>query len=159
VTGPFSPGQSVVFYARDSGGDAQELSVPQQLAAFHAYCAASGLVPGPIFQDIARPGSSTIGRDGFHAMMDHFRRSAPEAGLVIWSYSRFARDFDDAAFHRADLRRRGYILHSLTDNIPDGHLGRLFFPDGEHSAPLKFASDKKARLLSDISNLCFSDKL
>lgn len=123
---PFQPGDLVGGYFRDSGGDTQELSIGQQEAAFYEFCARTGLIAGAIFEDAARPGSSTIGRDGFQAMMEHFRRGAAEKGLVIWSYSRFARDFDDAAFFRADLRRRGYLLHSLNDAIPEGNMGRVF---------------------------------
>jgi len=124
---PFTSGSLVAAYFRDSGGDTQELSVPQQESAFRAWCAQNGLIPGAIFKDVARPGSSVIGRAGFHDMIHHFRSGqAKETGLVIWSYSRFARDFDDAQFYRADLRRRGYIFYSLNDDIPEGSIGRLF---------------------------------
>lgn len=123
---PFPPGSLVAAYFRDSGGDTQELSVPQQEHAWRSWCAQNSLIPGAIFADASRPGSSVIGRTAFHDMIHHFRTGAHEAGLVIWSYSRFARDFDDAQFYRADLRRRGYIFHSLNDDIPDGPMGRLF---------------------------------
>lgn len=126
MSSPFQPGATVAAYARDSGGESQELSVGQQLDAFRTFCMQNGLIPGTIFSDVATPGSSTVGRSGFLGMMDHFRRGAAEVGLVIWSYSRFARDFDDMAFYRADLRRRGYILHSLNDSIPEGNMGRLY---------------------------------
>lgn len=33
---------------------------------------------------------------------------------------------DDAQFYRADLRKRGYEIHSLNDNIPQGLDGRFF---------------------------------
>lgn len=60
-------------------------------------------------------------------MLDDFRADAcPFAGVVVWSYSRFARDIDDSQFYRADLRRRGYELHSITDPIPAGLDGRFF---------------------------------
>jgi site-specific DNA recombinase len=127
MTSPFTPGNLVAAYFRDSGGDTQELSISQQENAFHTWCTQNGLVPGAVFKDAARPGSSVIGRTGFHDMVHHFRSGqAKETGLVIWSYSRFARDFDDAQFYRADLRRRGYAFHSLNDDIPDGSIGRLF---------------------------------
>ncbi len=32
---------------------------------------------------------------------------------------------DDAQFHKADLRCRGYVIHSLHDTIPDGLEGLL----------------------------------
>lgn len=123
---PFSPGSLAAGYFRDSGGDSQEASVGQQEAAFLAWCSQNGIVPGAVFKDQARPGSSVIGRSGFQDMMHHFRNGANEAGLVIWSYSRFARDIDDAQFFRADLRRRGYVFYSLNDEIPEGPMGRLF---------------------------------
>jgi DNA invertase Pin-like site-specific DNA recombinase len=123
----FSPGGLVAAYFRDSGGDTQELSVPQQESAFRTWCAQNGLIPGAVFKDVARPGSSVIGRTGFHDMIHHFRSGqAKETGLVIWSYSRFARDFSDSQFYRADLRRRGYIFYSLNDDIPEGSMGKLF---------------------------------
>lgn len=126
MTALFQPGSLVCAYLRDSGGESQELSTQQQLAAIVNYCQENGIILSEVFQDLARPGSTTVGRDGFQSMLDHFRHNAPEAGLIIWSFSRFARDFDDASFYRADLRRRGYILYSISDQVPDGHLGRLF---------------------------------
>lgn len=124
---PFLPGSLVAAYFRDSGGDTQEMSVPQQENAFREWCTQNGLIPGAVFRDVARPGSSVIGRSGFHDMIHHFRSGqAKETGLAIWSYSRFAREFDDSQFYRADLRRRGFIFFSLNDDIPDGSIGRLF---------------------------------
>lgn len=123
---PFSPGDLVAGYFRDSGGDAQELSVAQQEGVFRAWCAEHRLAVGVVFRDTAQ-GSSVAGRQGFQDMMYHFRsRQAAERGLVIWSFSRFARDIDDAQFHRADLRRRGYLVHSLNDQVPEGSMGRFF---------------------------------
>lgn len=152
INQPFPTGSLVAAYARDSGGDAQELSISQQLSAFRQFCQNNGLIPGAIFQDAARPGSSVVGRDGFQDMMHHFRHDAPEAGLVIWSYSRFARDIDDASFYRADLRRRGYILHSLNDSIPEGNIGRLFEAviDWKNSTFLEDLSRDTRRGLHDL---------
>jgi site-specific DNA recombinase len=123
---PFPPSARIVAYLRDSGGERQDLSTGQQETEIRAWCNAQGLILNRIFRDEARPGGSTVGRVAFQDMMHYFRNGAGEAGLVIWSWSRFARDIDDSQFHRADLRRRGYILHSLTDPVPDGAIGRLF---------------------------------
>lgn len=120
------PGSLLAAYLRDSGGERQELSTSQQETEIRAWCDRHGLVLSKIFRDDARPGSGVVGRQGFQDMMHYFRSGCPEAGLVIWSYSRFARDIDDAQFHRADLRRRGYQIVSLTDDVPDGPMGRLF---------------------------------
>ena len=73
----------VAGYFRDSGGDAQELSVTQQEGVFRAWCAEHRLAVGVVFRDTAQ-GSSVAGRQGFQDMMYHFRSGqAAERGLVI----------------------------------------------------------------------------
>ena len=57
-------------YLRDSGGDAQEQSVPQQKAEIQAYCRRHNLILGHIFADVARSGGSVIGRDAFNDLVD-----------------------------------------------------------------------------------------
>jgi site-specific DNA recombinase len=60
-------------------------------------------------------------------MMRHFRSDdCQEEGVIIWKFSRFARDIDDAQFYKADLRRRGYQILSMKDSVPDGLDGRFF---------------------------------
>jgi len=139
---PFPAGALLAAYLRDSGGEEQDLSVPQQEAEARRFCDANGYILTRIFIDAARPGSSVDSRYGFQEMMHHFHNDAPEAGIIVWKYSRFAREIDDAAFYKADLRRRGYMLYSLTDSVPDGLDGRLFEA---------IISWKDARFLEDLS--------
>jgi DNA invertase Pin-like site-specific DNA recombinase len=122
---PFPPGAAVAAYLRDSGGDDQDLSVDQQEAEIRAWCQARSLQLLNVFPDKARPGSSTVGREQFHQMLEHFRNGAQEAGLVIWRSNRLGRNVNDSQFHKADLRRRGFIVHSLMDDIPEGPAGQL----------------------------------
>jgi hypothetical protein len=42
------------------------------------------------------------------------------AGLLIWNFARFSRDVDDSDYYKATIRKRGIVIHSLTDPIPDG---------------------------------------
>lgn len=124
---PFPTGAQVVAYLRDSGGEDQDLSVPQQAASIAAWAIDHGLILLNLYKDEAAPGSSTIGREAFQQMIHWFRSpGCPAAGMVIWKYSRFARDIDDSMFYKADLRRRGFIVHSLNDSIPEGINGRFF---------------------------------
>ena len=124
---PFPPHSRVVAYLRDSGGDDQDLSVPQQREYLSKWCEENELVLIRIFADVARPGSSTIGRGQFRDMIDHFRDAhCTDAGLILWKFSRFSRDIDDAQYFRADLRRRGYIVYSIQDKIPDTTDGRIY---------------------------------
>ncbi|NMC30714.1 MAG: recombinase family protein [Pelolinea sp.] len=124
---PFPAGASVAAYLRDSGGDEQDLSVDQQRAEVEKWCTENRLTLSQVFTDVATPGSSTIDRAGFQRMIHHFHEpNCQEKGIILWKFSRFARQIDDAQFYRADLRRRGYIVHSINDNIPDTIDGRIY---------------------------------
>lgn len=124
---PFPPGSLICAYLRDSGGDDQDLSVPQQEASLRAWCFDNGLTLSLIFSDVAAPGSSIVGRAAFLRMIQHFRaKGCTESGLIIWKFSRFARSIDDSMFYKADLRRMGFIVHSINDDIPQGIDGRFF---------------------------------
>jgi DNA invertase Pin-like site-specific DNA recombinase len=80
-----------------------------------------------IFADAARPGNTTTGRDSFLDMVEALVKNKLDvSGVLLWSYSRFARSFDDTAYYLASIRRAGYIVHSITDAIPDTLDGRLF---------------------------------
>lgn len=124
---PFPPGASVVAYLRDSGGEEQDLSIAQQEASLRAWCLSSGLVLSRVFTDAARPGSSVIKRNAFLEMISHFHEpSCPDKGVVVWTFSRFARNQNDAQYYKSDLRRRGFIVYSINDKIPDTPEGRVF---------------------------------
>jgi site-specific DNA recombinase len=126
LSNPFPHGSKIIAYLRDSGGPEQDLSVIQQEEYVQDWADRHGLRLIRSFRDEARKGSSDIPRDGFLDMIAHFRNGAEETGIVIWKWSRFARSVDDSQFYRADLRRRGFIIHSLKDEIPEGPNGRLF---------------------------------
>lgn len=121
-----APGSVVWGYLRDSGGDAQEQSVPQQKAELNSYCQHYGLVIAHIFADVAKSAASVVGRDAFLDMVDMSADTdlRPD-GLLLWNFARFARDLDDSSYYKALLRRNGLIIHSLTDPIPDGIYGRI----------------------------------
>ncbi|PKN97965.1 MAG: hypothetical protein CVU42_13665 [Chloroflexi bacterium HGW-Chloroflexi-4] len=124
---PFQAGARVVAYLRDSGGDDQELSVAQQRAFVTQWCLENNLILSAVFADLARPGSSTIGRSKFLEMIRHFEDPAClDAGVLIWKYSRFSRDVDDSQYYRSLLRMKGFIVHSLKDDVPNDDFGRLY---------------------------------
>lgn len=119
------PGSSVWAYLRDSGGPGQDRSVTQQRDAIIEYCREYNLVLArPPFEDIHRSGGSTAGRFAFDQMI---ALSATESlrpdGILIWNFARFARDVDDSHFYKALIRKRGIVIHSLSDNIPEGPFG------------------------------------
>lgn len=140
---PFPPGSHICAYFRDSGGDEQDLSVDQQEHVARAWCLENNVILTRIFPDIARVGSSTVDRVEFDKMLSYFKDDPPEAGLIIWRWSRFARNMDDSQYYRADLRRRGFIVHSINDKIPTGKEGRFF------EAALDYWNEKFLEQLSE----------
>jgi DNA invertase Pin-like site-specific DNA recombinase len=120
-------GARVWAYLRDSGGPSQERSVDQQEQELRAYCNKYGLVLIRIFQDVARSGGSTIGRAEFMEMVDLSENPDERpSGILIWNFARFARNLREAQFYKSQLRLKGIIIHSITDQIPaDDHIGEL----------------------------------
>ncbi len=127
TSSPFPPGSLLVAYLRDSGGNDQDLSVDQQEAEIRTWCADRGLILQAVYRDVATPGSSLIGRDQFKIMVRTLRtHKTGVAGVVIWKFSRFARNMDDAAYYKSLLRKNGYEIVSLSDALPEGTDGRFF---------------------------------
>lgn len=124
---PFPANTRLAAYLRDSGGDDQDLSIEQQEQAVRTWCAKNSLTLTRIFKDEAAPGSSTLGRTAFQEMIRYFHSGqVDEAGIVVWKFSRFAREINDSQFFKADLRRLGFTVHSLNDSIPEGLDGQFF---------------------------------
>ena len=121
----FTPGSSVSAYLRDSGGNRQELSVAQQEERIRAWCAENDLILSRIFADVAISGGSTAGREQMDAMLKYFEAGPPDAGVVFWDYSRWARNYDDGQYMLSLLRRRGYLVHSLEEYVPPGSTGKI----------------------------------
>jgi len=122
-----SPGARVWAYLRDSGGPSQEQSVDQQEHEIKEFCKRHNLVIIKIFRDVARSGGSTVGRDEFMAMIDMSEdQTIRPHGLLIWNFARFARDYNDSVYYKATLQKRGIIIHSITDQIPENEFaGRI----------------------------------
>lgn len=116
---PLQPGARLVAYARDSGGDQQETSVDQQISAYQDYCAKHGYILLHTYADRAKPGSTTVGRKQLEALLAYLNETPrPCDGLLAWKRNRLARDPDDANYFKSGLRRRGYTLIFIADDVP-----------------------------------------
>jgi site-specific DNA recombinase len=122
----FEPNSHVVAYLRDSGGTTQDLSITQQQDAIAKWAAENNIFISLYYIDEARSGTTLAGRKAFQQMMDHFRQPlVKESGLVLWSFSRFARDINSAMRFKSEIRSRGFKVVSITDPIPDDEDGVL----------------------------------
>jgi site-specific DNA recombinase len=116
----------VWLYFRDSGGDTQDTASQEDYGL--AYCEHYKLRIDHVFKDAAISGESVTKRDEFGLMIELAHTSARPLvdGIIYWDTKRFARNQIDSQFFKSDLRRRGYKLISLSDNIPEGEMGILY---------------------------------
>jgi site-specific DNA recombinase len=124
---PFAPGDRVVVYLRDSGGTNQEDSIERQLQEIKRYCKLNGLeIARPPYIDEARTGREIQKRESILELMEYMRGGAPERGVIIWNYSRFARNTRHGKYIIAELEYLNYIVHAVTDHIAEGPEKVLF---------------------------------
>jgi DNA invertase Pin-like site-specific DNA recombinase len=152
------PGSRVWCYLRDSGGADQEQSTLQQRNEIEAYCQEYGLLLVRSFEDAARSGGSTKARAAFLEMIEASMEQNKPDGLLVWNFARFARDMEDSTFYRAVLRRRGLIIHSLTDPIPPGDFSKIMevFIDYANEEKRKQTSRDVKRGLADRTRKGFA---
>jgi len=121
------PGSTVIAYLRDSGGPNQEESIGQQLRIVQDYCKEHGLHLDRVYSDTAS-GRKTKNRDEFIEMFDSVMTVSQDMrprGLLLWAYSRFSRDIVDFNYYLYGLLKRGLVVHSLTEEIPEGLAGQI----------------------------------
>jgi DNA invertase Pin-like site-specific DNA recombinase len=100
-----------------------------------------------------------VGREGLEDLFFVTRQEPqPVEGIIFWSLSRLARDQLDSQFMKADLRRRGYVLHSMTDDVPDGEFALVVeaLIDWKNERYLKDLSRDVKRGLHDLAEQGFA---
>ena len=116
----------VALYARVSS-DAQDidLSISAQLKGLREYAQKNGHVVVAEFVDEAESGRTTA-RPKFRQMVSIAKREPKQLdGILVWKYSRFARNREDSIVYKAMLRKAGVDVISITephDNSPTGRL-------------------------------------
>jgi hypothetical protein len=48
------------------------------------------------------------------------------AGVALWKFNRFGRDLLDSQFYKAHLRRLGYVLVSMADDVPQSDIAPIY---------------------------------
>ncbi len=133
-------GSHVWCYLRHSPGDNQ--TIDSQRAGMQDWCAEMGWVIDRLFVDEAMEGSRED-REQFQLMLSLARQeSRPVDGIAVWAFSRFARNQLDAQFYKADLRKRGYVIVSKIDDIPNNEMAPIYEA---------FIDWKNQRFLDDLS--------
>lgn len=116
----------VALYARVSS-DRQDvdLSISAQLKALREYALRNGYQVVREFVDEAETGRTTT-RPAFKEMIANARRSGkPFERILVWKYSRFARNRKDSIVYKAMLKKAGVMVVSINEPFDDTPTGRL----------------------------------
>ena len=111
-----------LIYARASSHRQAEkgLSVPGQLRELRRYCSQHGYEIVKEFHDDGFSGT-TDKRPGFQEMVAYAEEHPDEIDAVlVWSFSRFARNRVHAVVYKARLHRLGIKVISISEPLPDG---------------------------------------
>ena len=114
------------LYARVSS-DRQDvdLSVAAQLRALRDYARENGYVVAREYVDEAESGR-VADRPQFKEMIDTAAKpNAPFREILVWKFSRFTRKREHAVAFKAQLRRKGIRVVSITEQAEDNATGRL----------------------------------
>ena len=119
-------------YIRVSTDDQAELSPESQLVEIQKYARREGIVllSDHIYVDAGISGKKADRRPEFQRMIAAAKSNPPFSILLVWKFSRFARNQEESIFYKSILRsklRRGCGVHFGT-----AHRRSLRFPDRAH---------------------------
>lgn len=119
--------KTAAAYIRVSTDDQVELSPASQLVEIRKWAAANGYyVPEEyVFVDEAKSGRKVTGRDEFRRLIATAKtKPKPFDAILLWKFSRFARNRDDAVYYKSILRKQLKIdVISIKEPIEEGKMG------------------------------------
>ena len=114
-------------YIRVSTDDQVELSPASQLAEIRKWAASHGyIVPDEyVYRDEGITGRKVVGRDAFRQMIGMAKtKPKPFDAILLWKFSRFARNRDDAVMYKSILRKQlGIDVISISEPMAEGKMG------------------------------------
>ena len=114
-------------YIRVSTDDQLELSPASQLVEIRKWAASHGyVVPDEfVFIDEGISGRKVTKRDEFRRMIGIAKtRPKPFEAILLWKFSRFARNRDDAVMYKSILRKQlGIDVISISEPMAEGKMG------------------------------------
>ena len=116
-------------YIRVSTEEQTEFSPESQLDKIIAYADKHGyyIKQENIFYDCGISGKSTNKREGFKSMIEKAKQKpAPFKAVLVWKFSRFARNREDSIFYKSMLRKKyGIKVISVSEDIGDDKMSLL----------------------------------
>lgn len=148
--------RTAVAYARYSSAGQRDVSIEQQLQDIRAFAQREGYQLVHEYADRAKSGFSHIEkRSEFNRMMNAARAGKFDT-VIIWKTDRFARNREDAAICKGQLKRAGVRVVSAMEPIPEGSAGILLESMLEATAEWysKALSENVIRGLHDNARRC-----
>jgi DNA invertase Pin-like site-specific DNA recombinase len=115
-------------YIRVSTDDQLELSPDSQIKVIREYAKQNGfIVPTEyIYRDDGISGRRADKRPAFNQMIATAKETpSPFSAILLWKFSRFARNQEESIFYKSMLRKRGIDVISTSEPIIDGPFGSL----------------------------------
>ena len=119
------PKKAAIYARVSSEKQDTDLSISAQFRALREYAAKHDYEVFREFVDEAESGR-TADRPAFKEMIANARRSSrPFSVILVWKYSRFARNREDSIVYKTLLRKHGVQVISITEPFEDTPTGRL----------------------------------
>lgn len=117
-------------YIRVSTDDQLEYSPESQLEEIQAYCIRNNIILSNehiYIEQSGRTGTESSKREAFQRMISQAKTTPkPFDVIVLWKFSRFARNQDESTFYKSMLRKKLNIdVVSVSEPLMEGMYGRL----------------------------------
>lgn len=115
-------------YIRVSTDNQTELSPDSQIKVIRQYAKQNGyIIPNEyIFRDDGISGKYASKRPEFNKMIAVAKQKpSPFSAVLLWKFSRFARNQEESIFYKSMLRKNGVDVLSISEPVIDGPFGSL----------------------------------
>lgn len=113
-------------YIRVSTHDQEELSPDSQERLLRDYARANGIVLEYIYSDAGISGRKADKRPAFQEMIANAKsKEHPVDVLLVWKFSRFARNQEESIVYKSLLKKAGVEVISVSEPLADGPFGSL----------------------------------
>ena len=115
-------------YIRVSTDDQTELSPDSQIKKIREYAKTHGYVipHDQIYRDEGKSGRTTKKRDSFNRMIAAAQNNPkPFSAILVWKFSRFARNREDSIVLKSMLKKNGIDVISISETVGDDKMSIL----------------------------------
>lgn len=128
MSGNYNKNHFAAAYIRVSTENQTELSPSSQLKIIRKFADEKGYLIDEdfIFRDNGISGRYADKRPEFNRMISFAKQKPPMfSAVLVWKFSRFARNQEESIFYKSLLRKNGIEVISVSEPVDDGPFGKL----------------------------------